>query len=256
MKVTIIGSGNVATVLGRKILASQNEIVEVISKHQANAVLLAEELKAKNGEDIKTINHDSDLYMIAVNDSAVTEVANSLRLDKGIVVHTSGSVSKNVLQDCSEEFGVLYPLQSLRKEIITTPVIPLLVDGNDFSVTKKIFDFAEKLSSQVHEANDEKRLQLHLAAVIVSNFTNHLFTLAEDYCKKAYLNFSFLLPLIQETLNRVSNFSPSQIQTGPAIRGDESTIAKHLELLENFPDLKNIYLQMSESIIKKYAIDK
>ena len=91
-------------------------------------------------------------------------------------------------------------------------------------------------------------MKLHVAAVVVSNFTNHLYTLAEDYCLKEGLDFKQLLPLIEETALRIKNTSPKLAQTGPAIRHDKETIQKHIELLKNHPQLKNLYVLLTESI--------
>ena len=54
--------------------------------------------------------------------------------------------------------------------------------------------------------------------------------------------------MIEETALRVKNVSAKEVQTGPAVRHDKETIQKHLELLKNHPQLKNIYLLMTESI--------
>ena len=85
-------------------------------------------------------------------------------------------------------------------------------------------------------------------AVMVNNFTNHLYALIEKYCKDEGLDFYLLLPLIQETAARLEDASPSKTQTGPAIRGDDATIEKHLDLLNKYPQLKKIYELFTESI--------
>jgi predicted short-subunit dehydrogenase-like oxidoreductase (DUF2520 family) len=97
-------------------------------------------------------------------------------------------------------------------------------------------------------ASDDQRMKLHVAAVLVSNFVNHLYVLAEDYCKKEGLGFKQLVPLIEETALRIKDIPPRQAQTGPAIRFDKETLHKHLELLNDHPQLKNIYLLLTESI--------
>ena len=115
---------------------------------------------------------------------------------------------------------------------------------------QQIFDLASSVSDKVIHANDEIRLKYHLSGIIASNFTNHLFALAKNYCDTNNIDFDLLLPLIKETTNRLDLYEPSAMQTGPAIRGDEATIEKHLQLLNDFPQLKNVYKMMSESIMK------
>jgi len=248
MKISFIGSGNVATVLGR-LLKQKNFIInEVVSRDKTHALHLAKELDAIAIDDIKALSKNSDVYIIAVNDDAIEAVSNQLNTSEKIVVHTCGSASINLLRNASKNFGVLYPLQSLRKEISYLSAIPFLIDASNNYSKNVIITLAEAISDNIKEANDEQRMQYHLAAIVVSNFTNHLFALAQEYCIANKIEFSLLLPLIEEVINRLKSFKAAEMQTGPAIRGDISTMQKHLALLKDFPQLKNIYEVMSESI--------
>ena len=161
---------------------------------------------------------------------------------------TCGSVSINVLEQTSENYGALYPLQSLRKELNYAPAIPFLIDGNNDLTRESVLNLASSISNSVITAKDATRLQYHLSAIIVSNFTNHLFALAKEYCKSNNTNFDLLLPLIEETVDRLHYYEPSAMQTGPAARGDDTVIQKHLQLLHDFPELKKVYEVMSKSI--------
>jgi predicted short-subunit dehydrogenase-like oxidoreductase (DUF2520 family) len=254
MKISIIGAGNVATVLGRLLKHKNFIIEEIVSRNKMHAEKLAEELNADAIVNIQSLSSNSDVYVIAVNDDAVETVSNQLRLDEKIVVHTCGSASITVLKNTSNNFGVLYPLQSLRKEIPYLPAIPFLIDANNDYSKGIISELAKSLSDNITEANDEQRMQYHLSAVITSNFTNHLLSLTDEYCTINNIRFSQLLPLMQEVINRIQMFHPAQMQTGPAVRNDVSTIKKHLALLKDFPQLKNIYEIMSESI-SRFTID-
>ena len=250
MKISIIGSGNVATVLGRLLKNKDVIIEEIISRDKNHALKLAEELNAAATDNLSNINRISDVYIIAVKDDAVEIISKQLNLDNKIVVHTCGSIPINILSDASRNYGVLYPLQSLRKEINYLPVIPFLIDANNDYTRNTITKISSSISNNVITANDEQRLQYHLSAVIVSNFTNHLFALTKEYCEVNNINFPILLPLIEETVNRMYNYNPAEMQTGPAIRNDKSTIEKHIALLNDFPQLKKIYQTMTNSIIK------
>jgi len=249
MKIGIIGSGNVATVLGRKILKAGHEIIQIISRNEVHAQLLAKELKCGYASTFNALSCDADLYIVAISDGSLWDLNKHLFLDKKLIVHTAGSVSKNVLQNISKNYGVLYPLQSLRKENEKIAEIPLLVDANTEENLTLIYDFAKTISDNVKNSTDEERLKLHVGAIIVNNFTNHLYALTEDYCKNENVDFKLLLPLIKETSSRLQSFSPSELQTGPAVRNDKLTIEKHLVLLKDYPALKKIYEIMTASIL-------
>ncbi len=251
MRIVIIGSGNVASVLGRLLKTNNHEIIQVVSRNAANAQVLATELNCRFADYSGTIDADAELYIVAVNDGALYDLNNSFRLGNKLILHTAGSVSKDVLKDISVNYGVLYPLQSLRKEMEYAADIPFLIDGNTEETKTMIEDFARTLSGHVAQANDDERLKLHVAAVIVSNFTNHLYALAEEFCNKENIDFKLLAPLINETAKRVETFSPAEVQTGPAVRNDVFTLDKHLRLLSNYPKLKYIYLKLTDSIMKE-----
>jgi predicted short-subunit dehydrogenase-like oxidoreductase (DUF2520 family) len=250
MRVAIIGSGNVATVIGRLALNSEHVVVHVASRDPEHAALLAKELDASHSGYNEVINAHADLFIVAVADAAIEESIQALRSSNKFIVHTAGAVSKNILKNISDSYGVLYPLQSLRKERLPLEDVPFLVDGNTEEVREAVTKFALTLSNDVSHATDLERLKHHAAAVIVNNFTNHLYTLTEEFCKRENIAFEKLLPLIKETTSRLDKFSPSVLQTGPAFRKDNETMNKHLDIFQDYPALKKIYETFSESIMK------
>ena len=254
MKVVLIGSGNVSTVLGKLMLAKGHEIMQVISRNETHAALLAKVLGATADTDLKKVNPKADICVVAITDDALITIDKSLHLIDLLVVHTAGSVSREVLHNTSTRYGVLYPLQSLRAGTVHFPEIPFLVEGNDDETSRDIYSFAASLSDKVSMATDEQRFSLHLAAVASSNFINHLLTLTEAYCKKEGVDFKLLFPLLSETVNRIQELSPSAVQTGPAIRNDKETIKKHLAMLSENPELQKIYKIMTNSIQDHYSI--
>ncbi|RYF87879.1 MAG: DUF2520 domain-containing protein [Chitinophagaceae bacterium] len=249
MKIALIGSGNVATVLGRLIVKNNHQVCQVISRDAGNARVLADELGATHTDFDGTPDRTADLYIIAISDTALDNFFVKGALSDKVVVHTAGSVSKDILKNFSNHYGVLYPLQTLRKEMAQVPPVPLLVDGSDDQTTHYIEAFARSISNDVQRTNDEERLKLHAAAVIVSNFTNHLYAIAEDFCVKENVDFNMLKPLILETALRINHASPSKVQTGPAIRKDIHTLDKHLRLFTAHPKLRTMYLRLTDSIM-------
>lgn len=252
MQVVIIGSGNTATVLSKLLLANGFQFSQVVSRNINHAEILANALNCPAADFSSPMDETADIYLIAVSDKVIHEVVNYIPKNNKLILHTAGSVSINALENVTNQFGVLYPLQSLRKEIDVIPEIPFLVDGNKQDVVEMIMQIAKKISTHVAIANDEMRLKLHLSAVMVNNFTNHLYTLAADYCKREQLEFDLLKPLIFETANRLKNVHPNDVQTGPAIRNDSETINQHEKLLANYPELKELYVYFTKQIALFY----
>ena len=246
----MLGSGNTATILCELIQKAGHEIVQVVSRYEENAKTLASLYSTKSASLNVHEFLDADIYIVALHDAALDHIENIPALKNKFVVHTSGAVSINALKSISDTYGVLYPMQTLSKSANHIPEIPFLVDGNEQETLHRIIGFAKSISDKVIEANDLERLNYHVAAVFVSNFTNHLYAMAEAFCKKERLEFKNLYPLINEINTRVTEISPFVSQTGPAIRDDIFTLNRHLQALYSHPDLKYIYLKLSESIIK------
>lgn len=251
MDVVMIGTGNVATVLCKLMYAKGHCIKQIVGRDAEKATQLATLVQAESCTNIENIRLDASIYIIAVVDDAVAEVVDHLHLEDKLLIHTAGSLSKQVLEKASSNYGVMWPLQTLRKETNHLPEIPFIVDGSNDSVVNSLQAFAKTLSNKCFVANDEARIKLHLGAVVVSNFTNHLFALADDFYKKEQLDFQLLLPLINETVLRLANYAPKDVQTGPAVRGDFETIEKHLALLNDYPQLQQFYETFSSSISQK-----
>jgi predicted short-subunit dehydrogenase-like oxidoreductase (DUF2520 family) len=254
MKIVIVGSGNAATVLGKVIKRADHDVVQVLSRDERHAKILADILGCEYGNYITTPYKNADLYLFALTDNALHHLYEHVQLEDKIVVHTCGSVSKNVLTEISEKHGVIYPLQTLNKESNELPEIPLLIDASSTELLTFLKTFAHTISDNVSVVNDEDRLKFHIAAVFVNNFTNHLYAMADDFCAQENIDFKRLMPLIAETAARIKKYPPKEVQTGPALRQDIYTLGKHLKMLSADPDLKYIYLKLSESILKLHQV--
>lgn len=251
MKVTIIGTGNVATVLAKRIAASNLHTIEqVYGRNLLLAEQLASRVNAAPVELLQQINGTADLYIIAVADKAIEWVSSQLKFEHKIVVHTAGSVSKDVLKDASKHYGVLYPIQSLRRTMDDETPIPFLVDGSDVDAKSALDLFAKTISSQVVLGNDDTRLKLHTAAVFACNFVNYMYLQSATFCEQNGLDFHLLQPLIEETAIRLRTQHPQNVFTGPAVRKDHATIHKHLEQLQQNPKAQELYKLLSGMIMQ------
>jgi predicted short-subunit dehydrogenase-like oxidoreductase (DUF2520 family) len=246
MTISIIGTGNVATVLSKKWFTAGVTIKEVYGRNIDKAEILANSLNAIPINNVDLLSQNVDAFILALSDTAIAEI--KLPFTSKVVLHTAGSVSKNVLKKIASNFGVIYPIQSLTKESNSSLTIPFAIDANNQSTKKFVLKLAQTISRQVEFLGDEERLKLHTAAVISCNFTNYLYHLAQEYCSKEKINFNLLQPLISQTAQRLQNHLPKHVFTGPAIRKDEITMQKHLQLLQNYPEQREIYKWFSEAI--------
>lgn len=251
MKIVLLGSGNLATQLGRALKMAGQNIVQVWSRQPENAFQLSDLLNVPVAKSLAEINQNADLYILAITDDAIREVASALKITDKIVVHTSGSTDINALKGLSDKFGVFYPLQTFTKnKSVDFRQIPIGIEANTNEVLIAIRSLAERLSEKVIEMDSHKRKTLHIAAVFACNFTNHLWALAQELLKNSNQDFNLLRPLISETAANVLLNNPIDLQTGPAVRDDQEVINNHLELLKDNPTLHELYSKLSQSIVK------
>ncbi|NDV77729.1 Rossmann-like and DUF2520 domain-containing protein [Dysgonomonas sp. 511] len=250
MKVVLIGAGNVATQLGRALYSKSFDIVQVYSRTETSASLLAKEIGAIAITDISKIAIDADFYIFSLKDSVLEDVLKQVPENNGIWIHTAGSLPLDIFCPYTSRCGVLYPFQTFSKNReICWAEIPLFVEASDEAVLSEIRNMADKLSGKVYPLSSEKRKYVHLTGVFACNFSNHMYTLSKLFLAKVGLPFDVALPLIDETANKVHTLSPEEAQTGPAVRYDENIIHKHLDLIED-EQIKKIYALLSESIHK------
>ncbi|NOX85396.1 MAG: DUF2520 domain-containing protein [Chlorobi bacterium] len=250
--VSFIGSGNVSTALALGMLDKGLRVVEVYSPDLTHAGRFAGFTGCNIAEDLSKINKDSDLYILAVPDDKVKEVALMFPEVMGIVAHTSGITPLEALSP-ARNYGVFYPLQTFTLgQHVNLEEVPFLVEGNTPEVTKTLQELASKLSHSVHNITSGQRKYFHLAAVFVSNFSNHLYSVAWELLEEQDLDFDFLKPLIRQTAAKIDTMPPLDAQTGPARRDDRKALDEHLKMLENHPELKELYKLISGQITKKY----
>jgi predicted short-subunit dehydrogenase-like oxidoreductase (DUF2520 family) len=248
-KITLIGSGKTATALGKAVALAGHEFVQVWSRSETGANDLAKQVNAKATTDLADINADADIYIIAVKDDVIGEVAGKLKVGNKIIAHTSGIKSKELLKQASTNYGIFYPFVSMTKE--TTADFKnalLMIEGSNAGTINALSTLAGTISDNVRMVEESQRQSLHLAAVFAHNFTNHFYTVAEKILDDKGLKFDDLRPLIAAHLSSVQRLSPAILQTGPAIRHDGTTIREHLHLLEQNSELRDLYLTMTEAI--------
>lgn len=257
MTITLIGAGNVGYHLGKRLYKKGFIIRQVYSRNLENAQRLAQKVAADPVNKLTSIDAESDLYILAVKDDAIELVGNQLSqnagMSKQLVVHTSGAVSSLTLSKYFKNYGVFYPLQTFSKDrSVQFSTIPICIAASRKKDRKILRKIAKKISKKVAIISDKERAVLHVAAVIVNNFANHLFHIGQSLTDTEQIDFDLLKPLILETVLKIDDFPPYEMQTGPARRNDEKTIKKHLKYLRKFPKYAQLYTLLTKSIQDAY----
>ncbi|MBF2707667.1 Rossmann-like and DUF2520 domain-containing protein [Flavobacterium soyangense] len=245
IKLVIIGSGNVAQHLIQAFAKSKEiKVSQVFSRQKETIIPLLDSSKiTTNFNDLI----EADIYIIAVSDDAISKVSSQLPFENRLVVHTSGSVPIESL-DNKNKRGIFYPLQTFTKgKDVDFSLIPICLESendSDFDLLEKV---AKTISNNVFKSNEKQRKALHISAVFVNNFVNEMYRIGNEICEENKVPFEILKPLILETVNKVMTLSPKEAQTGPAKRNDMQTIEAHLDFLSN-KNHATIYKILTQSI--------
>lgn len=251
MRITLIGSGNVATHLAAALKNAGHRLAQVYSRNMHNAALLAYHVGASAIDNLADISPETDLFIISIKDDAIAEIVPHLSTFNKLIVHTSGAVDLQTLLNYTANAGVLYPLQTFSKtKEVNFWDVPMCIEGVTELITKNLEDLARTISNNVYRVNSAQRKVLHLSAVFACNFTNHLYNISQQLLAKHGMSFDMLRPLIAETADKIKAHSPADVQTGPAIRNDEQTMQAHLQMLNADANLQQIYTLLSQDIIK------
>ena len=262
MKVTLIGAGNLATQLGKSLKKAGVIISQVYSRTEDSARTLGELLEAEWLTDIKALRDEADIYIFSVKDSVLCELISQVCKSSGdkLFLHTAGSMPMSCFEGKALRYGVFYPMQTFSKtKDVDFERIPVFIEGNSIETEDVIRSLANKLTQRVIRLSSADRKYLHLAAVWACNFTNYCYTVASDILGEHGIPFDVMLPLINETTEKIQKISPKEAQTGPAVRGDRNVMSKQLELMNGKEDLQELYKMLSKGInplVDNLTLDK
>ncbi len=251
VRVMLIGSGRVATHMAQRLTDNGISVSLVVSRTLENAQKLAQKLGAKASSQIPQNLDLFDFIIISVSDDAYEYYISQLKsVQKSIIVHTSGSININLFQSQIPNYGVLYPFQtfSFDREVDFS-LIPIMIEANNEYVLNKIRKLAFALSPNVMEIDSQQRAIIHIAAVFVCNFVNHLYVEAESLLKTQNIDFSILHSLMRETTEKAIKMSPIKAQTGPASRNDQKIINQHQKLISD-EKTRELYIKISQLIVE------
>ena len=249
IKVVLLGGGNLAFHLTNQLLKSKEvNLIQVYNRSIDSISYLENKTVITNKlSELKK----ADIYIICVSDNAISELSEQLDFKDKLVVHTSGAMDMDSLK-CNSHKGVFYPLQSFSKEKeIDFSTIPICIEADIIEDEKLLFTLGKSISSNCYKISSEQRKYVHVSAVFVNNFVNHLYTIGNEICTSQNIPFEILAPLIKETASKIDYLSPFDAQTGPAKRKDSKTIETHLSLISD--NQQKIYKLLTKSIMDTYG---
>lgn len=258
--IAMIGGGNVAWHLSQALENAGHTIHAVYDRRIKKAEALVSKLyNAEATDSLDFSESRAAIFVLAIKDDAIREVAEQLVLPNpdAIVVHTSGSVSIEVLGYALQNYGSFYPFQSFVKtRQVEFKEIPIFIEASNAANKRVLTRLAKSISSKVAYFDSKQRKALHISGVFASNFVNHMLTVAKQIATKHKIDYQWLAPLIVETVNKSLALGPENAQTGPAARGDLEVLEAHLDFLNDDETLHGLYKVLSQHILDQAYYEK
>lgn len=255
-RVSIIGSGNVAWSLSKALDDLDGvSVTQVYAPHIERARQLTSRLSdAEAIDSLDMLVPDADIYLFAIRDEALGDVIESIPVHRSdaIYAHTSGTFP--IFKNLEAHAGVFYPMQTFsRGHDVDMSTVPFFIEGDGEITRATLTSLASRLSPMVRGIDGKTRTLLHAAAVCACNFSNYLWTISSDLLNRRGIGFDVMQSLVNETMRKAFESGPANGQTGPAMRGDISTIRRHAALIGGSE--AELYIDLSKRIMNYHHID-
>lgn len=243
LSVLVVGTGRLAQALIHRLSSCEDISLSVAGRTEERKAFLSGRYGIPAYSVDYCLEANPDVILLAVRDDVVDPLASSLPKGNTVVLHHAGSLPLNAIGRHHAHAGVLYPLQTFAlPESVRWDEIPLLVQFTSDKAAEALTFLSDRLGGPVRFTTDQERERLHLAAVWVNNFSRLMLAEAQALCNVWKIPFELLHPLISHTFSPHSlEHNQKELLTGPAVRGDEATIARHLALLKDYPEAAELY---------------
>jgi predicted short-subunit dehydrogenase-like oxidoreductase (DUF2520 family) len=267
LTVSCIGAGRLGTTICRLLLEQQSDIKISIGQVLNNS--LESSLKAVDfigdGSPAKDLDRlkPADLWLISTPDDAIQAVSETLA-ESGVlapgnsVFHCSGSLSSKIIRlpDSQCYRASVHPIHSFsnpQKSISTFAGSSCAVEGDEQAI-KILNALFTAIGGQCFPLPSAKKALYHAATVMACNNLVALLDISKQMLAEADIDKTqqdqILNPLIRQTVdNYLNNTDAAACLTGPISRGDDSTVAAHLDALSPQRQWRNAYSVLGEAAV-------
>ncbi len=274
--VAIVGAGSLATFLAVALDATGFTITEIVARDSPQSRRKARKLAKKVGAQSVTAHSaklDATLLWLCVPDREIRRAASGLAssLAARALVHKKGKVEDKV-QFAFHSSGALVSreLEPLRKAGVavasvhplmtfvagarpTLQGVPFAIEGDD-AATRVARRIVHELGGVSFSLSAARKAAYHAWATLTSPLLVAFLVTLEEAARAAGLSRQDArcksLPIIRQTLANYSRFGPAHSFSGPLIRGDAETVAKHLAVLKNHAGAREVYVALARAALR------
>jgi predicted short-subunit dehydrogenase-like oxidoreductase (DUF2520 family) len=282
--IAIVGAGSLATFLAPALHDAGFTITEIIARDTPRSRSHARALAAKLGAQIVTADSaalDATLLWFCVPDREIHGAASALagHLAAHVAAHRKKRVPNKVPSKVPSQVRFAFhssgallsrELEPLRKAGIAVASIhplmtfvagahpsltgvPFAVEG-DRAATQVARRIIRKLGGESFSLPAARKAAYHAWATLTSPLLLAFLVTLEEAAQAAGLARNDArrksLPIIRQTLANYSRLGPAESFSGPLIRGDAETVARHLAVLKKHPGPREVYVALARAALR------
>ncbi|MGO9864577.1 MAG: DUF2520 domain-containing protein [Terriglobales bacterium] len=277
--VAIVGAGSLATFLAEALGAAGFTITEIVSRNSPRSRRRASALAAKVGAQAVTATSsalDATLLWLCVPDRHIRNSASTLarRLAARAAAPTSGRFKSqtNKVRFALHSSGALLSreLDPLRKAGVAVASVhplmtfvagshppllgvPFAIEG-DAEATRVARRIVRDLGGKSFSLKSSRKAAYHAWATLTSPLLLAFLVTLEEAARAAGIKPKdagrMSLPIIRQTLANYSRLGSARSFSGPLVRGDAQTVAKHLEVLKKHPRVREVYVALARASLR------
>lgn len=269
--VAIVGAGSLASFLAPALRQAGYKVTEIIARGQAQSQGRARALAAKVGARAATMPTaalEAELFWLCVPDRDISSAAAALakkiassastraRSTPRFAFHSSGALLSEellALRKLGVEVASVHPLMTFVPGARPSlEGVPFALEG-DVAATKLARRVVAGLGGESFLLPARRKAAYHAWATMTSPLLLAYLVTLEEAAQEAGLRREdarrLSLPIIRQTLENYCHLGPQHSFSGPFIRGDAETVAKHLALLKKRPTTRAVYAALAQAAL-------
>jgi predicted short-subunit dehydrogenase-like oxidoreductase (DUF2520 family) len=264
--ITIVGPGNVASVLAPALRNAGYRIDEIVSRDLPESIKRAKSLAKKTRAMASTLADcrlDADVIWICSTDDAIAKVARALATRRNvdwrskIVLHASSAVTSDELKALKKRGAAVastHFMQSFAPGSNPTLKVPFSVEG-DKNAREAALAIGAALGASTLVLPKRNRVLYHAIGAFSSPMVIASLSMAEELARVAGLSSeqtrAVIAPIFSRTAENFLRKGSAAAFGGPISRGNVATLRNYLQALKRTPEARAAFLALGKAAAKR-----
>jgi predicted short-subunit dehydrogenase-like oxidoreductase (DUF2520 family) len=263
-RIAIVGAGRLGTALTLELKRARYTISEIISRNAAASKRKARDVARKVGARYSTngdAHLDADLVWFCVPDREIArtslQLASVVDWKRKIALHSSGALASDELKALRRRGAAVasvHPMMTfVSGSLPSLKGVPFAVEG-DAPAVLAARQIVRKLGGETFPIRKQHKPAYHAWGGFTSPLLVAALVTGEQLARTAGQSTvearRKMLPIVRQTIANYEALGPAGAFSGPIVRGDAEIVHKHLQVLKNAPEAREVYLALARAALR------